>query len=197
MLNRAQRQRLSTNSYGQSNASSIPQTYTNSTNSDVYSTTTSTNNSYHKQSDQLNNSHTFDEMERTKSGEQIINLSGGISTTNVDMSSIRQINRMNTNPSDRAPGDEIYEDVFNPGSEYKNKMIRDMIKDVQNQAKYLCENDANSNEHRSYESQIQANPLTGSNSLTHSAAAHKRYMSEVKNIVRTNNDRIYKSTNNK
>lgn len=177
MLNRAQRQRLSTNSYGHSSTSSNSQTYFNTT-------------SPHPSNDEL-----FDEMERTKSGEQIINLSGGISTTNVDMASIRQINRMNTNPSDRAPGDEIYEDIFNPGSDYKNKLIKDMIKDVQNHAKYLCENDS-SNEYRSYESQIHANPLSGSNSLTHSVSAHKKYMSEVKNIVRANNDRIYKNTSN-
>lgn len=126
----------------------------------------------------------FDEMVKTRQGESVINLSEGISTVNIDKHSLMKINNINVNPSDRPPGEEIYECVFEVTSDYKNKMIQDMIKDVKQQTRYLYEND--DHEYRMYEDQLR-DP-----SVAISSAAQRRNYEEAKSIVVKNNKKVNK-----
>lgn len=124
----------------------------------------------------------FDEMTKTRQGESVINLSEGVSTVNIDKHSLMKINDININPSNRPPGEEIYEDVFEVTSDYKNKMIQDMIKDVKNQTRYLYEND--DKEYRGYEDQLM-NP-----SVALSSATQRKNYEEAKSIVVKNNKKV-------
>ena len=126
----------------------------------------------------------FDEMTKNKQGESVIDLSEGISTVTIDKKSLRKINDLNLNPSDRPPGEEIYEDVFKVGSDYKTKMIQDMINDVKRQTQYLYEDD--NNEYRSYEDQLR------NSSVTTSTATQRKYIAEARNIVAKNDGKMNK-----
>lgn len=98
----------------------------------------------------------FDNVEPTQqtnnSDNQRINLQCGtidcrqdFSIVNVDQTELKSIQSINTNASHRNISESMYEDTNTTASEYKNKVIQDMTKDVLAQADFLRKQSAKDN----------------------------------------------------
>lgn len=96
----------------------------------------------------------YSEMKTNARGESILDLSEGFTTVVVNGDKMmNEINDMNNNVADEPLGENLYEDVMNPFSQYKAKMIQDTVAVVQRATEYLHEDDDVT--HTSYEEQLQ------------------------------------------
>lgn len=94
----------------------------------------------------------YDEMKTTDRGENVIDMSKSKSTAVIDKSMLRKIKELNTDTQSGPAGEEIYEGVFDPTSSYQQKLIKNMINDLQKSTKYLYADDGEV--HSSYEAQV-------------------------------------------
>lgn len=130
-----------------------------------------------------NNKNIYSEMYKDKKGDVIVDLSGGSSVTNIDETMFKHIKEMNKDASDKPLGEDVYQNVFDTNSSYKQNLINKMIHDVREETKHLY---LNSNEQRSFEDQIQFTQHRTSN------AQNRRVMEDMKQMISTNNAKFSK-----
>lgn len=110
----------------------------------------------------------FDEMKTLKDGNQIIDLSGGASMTHINPKEIQRILDMNTDK--KADDDIFYEDTDDISSEYKQRLLKNMISSVERSRRQFDDNDRQYNG-ISYEQQAVL-PSVATNTTT---SRYKRF----------------------
>ena len=118
----------------------------------------------------------YEELKLTKDGERVLDLSKDASFTTVDRSVIQKIQDLNTDTSGKENGEVVYDDVLSPYSNYKHRMIQNMVSELRQDTQYLYERDPDEDdEYISYEDQIERNAAAATTSI----ARQKRIMAEM------------------
>ena len=152
-----------------SNYSSNQFTYSSSTHQPHYSTHSSSNS-------------IFREITTDKFGNNIVDVSNS-AFSNVDQTDLHNIMSINTNTNDPVPfGKERYEDINNYDSEYKHEILKNSVKDVYRQARYLRDNDT-SHENREFINQVNSPMYT-------TETEHKRLEKNILELINHNNNRF-------
>lgn len=119
----------------------------------------------------------YSNIKQTNTGEKVIDVSN-ISVVNFNEISLDYINKININPSN--DGSVVYDDIMNPSSDYKNMLIKNMIKDVSNRTE--CLYDGTESMNNEYEKQLNSEYDIGNR--------HKMYMNDANKILYDNRNML-------